>query len=33
MVFAAYSSRALIEMGVVTKEEIDLYVECALKIQ
>jgi hypothetical protein len=32
MVFAAYSSRALIEMGVFTKEEIDLYVECASAI-
>ena len=33
MVFAAYSSRALIEMGIVTKEEIDLYVECALAVE
>jgi hypothetical protein len=32
IVFAAYSSHALIEMGVTTKEEVDLYVECALAI-
>jgi len=32
VVFAAYSSQCLIEMGVYTKEEIDRYVECSLLI-
>jgi hypothetical protein len=32
IVFASYSSKALIEMGVLTKDEIDLYVECELTI-
>lgn len=32
MVFAAYSSQALIEMGIFTKEEINLYVDCALAV-
>jgi hypothetical protein len=32
IIFAAYSSQALIEMGVTTKEEVNLYVECALAI-
>ena len=31
-VFAAYSSKALIDMGVYTKEEINQYVDCSLLI-
>jgi len=32
IVFAAYSSQCLTEMGVFTKEESDLYVDCVLQI-
>jgi hypothetical protein len=32
MVFASYSSHAMVEMGIFTKEETDLYVECALAV-
>jgi hypothetical protein len=32
MVFASYSSKAMVEMGIYTKEELDLYVECALAV-
>jgi hypothetical protein len=32
MVFATYSSQAMTEMGITTKEETDLYVECVLAL-